>query len=404
MPKNIGATFLEFICRFRLGPCRIVFPNTDLYCFCLKSWIRVCYSSHWSITSMFAVGALILRISLPNTTFYQNQNSIQSASPPHTSMIWRESFTSKSCRVSAMRASSYSFHSGCYSESDADPGLWPMGTQTHIGRAGASTPISTERASSHRTRKQLCRQILWCWCCLWAVWTFPFTTVGPIRSWCLLQCARRPGWKGPKILVKTWDSGPRVRLANGALIQQVRRVQGWGGAFCFCLKKRTSTHQRHYHCRKTFPTRSFLERNFSPEEIYPPTATNTTRNFFSSYKMSFNHHTLHLERLFSYSHLFCPLMRDFLYVARSFSGHAALGLFSISSFVLGCLLYLQWWPFFVWGARFYALYAILEIESSSVGAGGAHLSNNVCSNHATFGKKHMKAGCILRWKLDAGPG
>ena len=44
------------------------------------------------------------------------------------------------------------------------------------------TPSQTLRPNPHRTRDRMRAQIgmFFLWCCLWAVWTPPFTSIGPI--------------------------------------------------------------------------------------------------------------------------------------------------------------------------------------------------------------------------------
>ncbi len=51
------------------------------------------------------------------------------------------------------------------------------------------------RPHSHRTRKPICMQTLWC--CLQPVWTLPFAAVSSIICMHVVQGAPRPVWTGP---------------------------------------------------------------------------------------------------------------------------------------------------------------------------------------------------------------
>ena len=73
--------------------------------------------------------------------------------------------------------------------------VWPhlrfLSSRIQRGRSNLCRNI---RARSHRMRKHICMQTLWC--CLWAVWTLPLTTMCSIIYMCVLWGAR-PVWTGP---------------------------------------------------------------------------------------------------------------------------------------------------------------------------------------------------------------
>ncbi len=93
-------------------------------------------------------------------------------------------------------------HRECSAQSFIDP-LLPL-DQDHFNLASSSLrdcPCATRgsiRARSHRTRKQISMQTLWC--CLQPVWTLPLTIMCSKIGIHLLRGAPRPVWTGPKIL------------------------------------------------------------------------------------------------------------------------------------------------------------------------------------------------------------